>query len=178
MWLKMEVQANYPSTTKRFEELRTKRSDGSMPLSRSAVAKAPSCLWWPVLERFTSTCCQATNRVRAVAIGYDGIWPHDEAYQAFSAEYLAGWCPSNRSQLGTCRCIANLSSGVLQLSQEHPAMVPHRSLEVGSRSRFRTLLAVYVGCRISLDGVVKMMRSRIRLRAIPHFGVLRRAGLR
>lgn len=114
MWLKTEVQTNCLSKTKRFEELRTKRSDGSMPLSRSAVLKASSCLCWPVLERFTSTCCQATNRVRAIAIGYHRIWPHDEAYQAFSAEYLAGWYPSNRLRLGICRCIANLSSGVLQ----------------------------------------------------------------
>ena len=114
MWLKMEGQANCLSKTKRFEELITKRSDGSMTLSRSAAWKASSCLCWPVLERFTSTCCRTMNRVRAVAIGCHEIQPHDEAYQAFSAEYLAGWCPSNRLRLGTCRCIANPSSGVLQ----------------------------------------------------------------
>ncbi|KAH3960358.1 hypothetical protein HBI73_176260 [Parastagonospora nodorum] len=37
---------------------------------------------------------------------------------AFHVDMLSNheprWCPSNRLRLGTCRCIANLSSGVLQ----------------------------------------------------------------
>jgi hypothetical protein len=93
MWLEevVQVQMASRSTTSRFKEIRTKRSDGSMSLNRSAVLKSSSRSCSPVLERFTSTCCQSVNRRLAAAIGYHEIWPHDGAYAALSTEYLAGW---------------------------------------------------------------------------------------
>lgn len=118
-----------------------------------------------------STCCQSTNKRLAVVIGYQEIRPHDEAYEALSTKYLAGWRPSNRLRPGTCRCVPTLSSDFLQqwvadsrvccsLARNIWRSVPHHPLNMSSKSRLRAFSRCFFGCDIRPDGVVRMMRTK------------------